>query len=413
MRILNYIFFTICFAITSCGKTQNTQQSSDKTIISDTTTTVIEVIDTTIYPGAYSTNEYLSTLTNKKVGVVVNPSSQIEGTHLVDTLLSNGIQVESIFAPEHGFRGTADAGEVIKNGIDSKSGLPVISLYGDNKKPTANQVENLDVIIFDIQDVGVRFYTYISTMHYIMESCAENNIELIILDRPNPNGDYVAGPIRDPNWKSFVGMHPIPIVHGLTVGELANMINDEGWLSDSVKCNLKVIPCNNYTHQKKYELPVKPSPNLPNYNSIRLYPSLCLLEPTQISVGRGTYFPFEVLGSTEIDTGFCFTPTSIDGMSKYPKHENKECCGQDFRSLSNAPKFTLKYLYDYYQSYPDKEKFYVSRNFFNKIAGTDQLANLLEKGATYEEFTSWYKADLDNFKILRKQYLLYPDNTEK
>ncbi len=412
MRIFNYILAVFLFQFWACGQSQSVNSSKteqDSTNVNPDLQSEIIVADTTIYPGAHQTNSYLDQLKNQRIGLVVNQSSLINNTHLIDTLLSHDINVVKIFAPEHGFRGTADAGEHIDNAVDEKTGLPVISLYGNNKKPKAEQFKDLDLVIFDIQDVGVRFYTYISTMHYVMEACAENNVKLIVFDRPNPNGDYVAGPVLDINFQSFVGMHPIPIVHGLTVGELAKMINGEKWLNDSLVCDLEVVPCKNYTHQSKYELPVKPSPNLPNYLSIRLYPTLCVLEPSQISVGRGTTHPFQVLGSPHIDTGFCFTPVSIEGMSKYPKHQDKKCCGQDFRDMKEAPKFTLRYLYDYYHSYPDKNNFYTSRNFFNKILGTDKVANLLESGASYQEFEDWYQSDLDQYKEKRKQYLIYPE----
>ena len=270
--------------------------------------------------GAYQFESYLPLLENRRVGMLVNHTSLVGNTHLVDTLQSLGVDIRKVFAPEHGFRGTADAGEAVEDGIDKATGLPLISLYGSNKKPGREQLADLDVIIFDIQDVGARFYTYISTMHYMMEACAENGKKLIVLDRPNPNGMYVDGPVLEPEFRSFVGMHPIPVVHGLTVGELAKMINGEGWLDNGVKCDLTVIAMDGYTHDSEYALPVKPSPNLPNQLSVQLYPSLCLFEATVVSVGRGTYEPFQQIGHPSFtDMPDSFTPVSIDGMSKYPR----------------------------------------------------------------------------------------------
>lgn len=360
-----------------------------------------------IKSGAEQTNKYLHLLKGKKVGVVVNQTSVVKTTHLVDTLLSLRVDIKTIFGPEHGFRGKADAGEEIENNIDTKTGIPVVSLYGKNKKPTIEQVQDLDVIIFDIQDVGVRFYTYISTMHYVMEACAENEIPLIILDRPNPNGDYVAGPILDPNYKSFIGMHPIPIVHGLTVGELAQMINGEGWLDKSLKCDLTVIPVQGWNHSTKYDLPVKPSPNLPNYQSIRLYPSLCFFEATNVSIGRGTTFPFQVIGSPSVeDSLFSFTPISIPGMSKYPKHENKVCYGSDLKSIT-PPQFTLSYLINYLKI----EGHTINRpKFFNLLAGNSTLLEQVNSGLSFYKIEKSWQSGLDKFLISRKKYLIYKEN---
>ena len=254
-------------------------------------------------------DDYLPFLKNKKVGLLVNHTSMVNNTHLVDTLLALNVEVTCIFAPEHGFRGKADAGEHVVSGVDPRTGIPVVSLYGDNKKPSEDNLQNMDVVIFDIQDVGARFYTYISSMHYMMEACGENNLKMLVLDRPNPNGEYFDGPVLKKEFQSFVGMHPIPVVHGLTVGELANMINDEGWLKDSIKCDLTVIKMDNYRHDMPYSVPVKPSPNLPTDLSIRLYPSLCFFEATEISVGRGTLMPFQVIGRPDTRFGsFTFPP---------------------------------------------------------------------------------------------------------
>ncbi|HEY8399691.1 MAG TPA: DUF1343 domain-containing protein, partial [Cytophagaceae bacterium] len=308
-----------------------------------------------IITGAEQLEQYLSLLKNKNVALVVNQTSVVGKTHLVDTLLSLGIKVRKIFSPEHGFRGDADAGERVNNEIDAKTGLPIVSLYGNNKKPNKESLKDVDIVIFDIQDVGVRFFTYISTMHYIMEACAENNKKVLILDRPNPNGHYVDGPVLDLKHKSFVGMHPIPIVHGLTVGELAMMINGEKWLDSGRTCDLQVIKVKNYDHKKRYSLPVKPSPNLPNDLSIQLYPHLCLFEGTTLSVGRGTEFPFQVVGHPNKAYGtFQFTPKSIPGMAKSPLHENKVCYGIDLRSLSGEESgFQLKYIMELYNKSPE------------------------------------------------------------
>ena len=354
---------------------------------------------------------YLPLLKDKRVALVVNHSSIIvqnnTKTHLVDTLLSQKVQIKRVFAPEHGFRGDADAGETVKNETDTKTGLPVVSLYGKNKKPTPEQIADVDVVIFDIQDVGVRFFTYISTMHYVMEACAENNKMCIVLDRPNPNGDYVDGAVLQKGFESFIGMHPIPVVHGLTVGELAQMINGERWLKNGVQCNLKVIPLKNYTHQTAYILPVKPSPNLPNPQSIRLYPSLCFFEGTPLSVGRGTDFPFQVIGYPSKNMGeFTFTPVSKVGMAKNPLFENQLCYGVDLRNIK-APTFTLSYLIDFYKKYPEKDKYF--SQFFDKLAGNSLLKEQIKKGLSEEEIKKTWQTDLDAYKKLRKKYLLYEE----
>lgn len=289
--------------------------------------------DVEILPASYQIDEYLPLLKNKKVALAVNHTALIQKTHLIDTLKSLGIDIKTIFVPEHGLRGKADAGEKINSGIDTKTNIPIVSLYGNQKKPSKEHLQNIDIVVFDMQDVGVRFYTYISTLHYLMESCAENQKTLLILDRPNPNGDYIDGWIKSPNYSSFVALHPIPIVHGLTIGELAQMINGENWLKNNTKTDLKIIKIKNYKHQNKYSLPTKPSPNLPNDLSIRLYASLCLFEGTNISVGRGTFFPFQVWGGLDKNLGkFTFTPKSIDGMAKKPMHENQICYGENLQN---------------------------------------------------------------------------------
>jgi uncharacterized protein YbbC (DUF1343 family) len=365
----------------------------------------------TMMLGIEQTQNYLPLLQNKHVALVVNHSSIMiqnnKAIHLVDTLLAQKIKIKKVFAPEHGFRGDADAGETVKNDIDIKTGLPIVSLYGKNKKPTPEQLADIDVVVFDIQDVGVRFFTYISTMHYVMEACAENNKLCIILDRPNPNGDYVDGCVLQKGFESFIGMHPIPVVHGLTVGELALMINGEGWLKDGKKCRLEVIKMQHYTHKTPYILPIKPSPNLPNQQSIRLYPSLCFFEGTPLSVGRGTDFPFQVIGYPNPKMGsFSFTPVSKKGMAKNPLFENQVCYGIDLRNI-DPPPFTLSYLIDFYKKYPEKDKYF--SQFFDKLAGNSQLKEQIKQGMSEKQIRETWKKGLEEYQTLRKKYLLYDD----
>lgn len=353
--------------------------------------------------GAERLDAYLPLIENKKVGVVGNQTSMIGNTHLVDSLLSLRIDVVKVFSPEHGFRGKADAGAKVENGTDNKTGLPIISLYGKNKKPYPEQLEGIDVILFDIQDVGARFYTYISTLHYIMESAAENNISVIVLDRPNPNSHYVDGPIREKGFESFVGMHPIPIVHGMTIGEYAKMINDEHWIS--TKCNLTVIEMENYNHKMKYDLPIKPSPNLPNARAINLYPSLCLFEGTNVSVGRGTPFPFQQFGAPYLENNYSFTPKSGAG-SKFPKHENKICFGTDLRFQEDyLTTLNLIWIIEAYNQCSEKEKFF--NNFFDKLAGTDKLRKQIIIGKTANEIKANWQENLEEFKEIRGKHLIY------
>jgi len=364
--------------------------------------------DTTAITGAMQIENYLPKLKNKKVALVVNHTSLVNDTHLADTLLARKVTIVKIFAPEHGFRGMADAGEHVKNETDLKTGLPIVSLYGKNKKPSAEQLANIDLIVFDIQDVGARFYTYISTMHYIMEAAAENNVKVMILDRPNPNGYYIDGPVLDEKFKSFVGMHPIPIVHGLTVGELAMMINGEKWLNNGVQANLEIVKVHNYSHKDLYHLPVKPSPNLPNDLSISLYPSLCLFEGTNISIARGTIFPFQAIGYPDKKFGtFTFTPKSIDGMAKNPPLENQLCYGIDFRNQPDMHGLSLEYLIKYYNLATDKNVYF--NNFFNKLAGNDILIEQIKAGKTEAEIRKSWQPELNEYKVKRKKYLLYPD----
>jgi uncharacterized protein YbbC (DUF1343 family) len=356
--------------------------------------------------GAEQLDLLLPKLKNKRVALLVNHTATIGKTHLVDSLKKCGVDIKKIFSPEHGFRGDADAGEAVKDGTDAKTGLSVVSLYGKNKKPTDEQLADVDVVIFDIQDVGVRFFTYISSLHYLMEACAEQNKKLIVLDRPNPHGSYVDGPVLDPSLQSFVGMHPIPIVHGLTVGELAQMINGEGWLAGKKKSPLEIIPVKNYTRQTPYSLPIKPSPNLPNDQSIALYPSSCLFEGTVLSVGRGTPHPFEWIGHPDLkNQPFQFTPVSIVGMAKNPPHENKVCNGIDRSGEKVGKEISLKPLIQLYQQFPDKEKFFIP--FFDKLAGNTILKEQIKKGMTEEEIRPTWKPGVEKFKKARKKYMIY------
>ncbi len=365
-----------------------------------------------IVVGAERTNSYLKGLEGKKVGIVANHTSMIKETHLVDSLVGLGVNVVSVFSPEHGFRGTADAGEKVSSNIDKKTGLPIVSLYGKNKKPSKEQIKGLDVIIFDIQDVGARFYTYISTMHYVMEACAENNKQLIVLDRPNPNGHYVDGPILEKEHQSFVGLHPVPIVHGMTIGEYAQLINGEGWLANKVKCELTVVKMEGYDHTRHYKLPIKPSPNLPNMSSIYLYPSLCLFEGTPISVGRGTDKPFQILGHPKMKSDrYSFTPKSMAG-AKSPKLEDEKCQGYDLSFFGTAymkgkGTINLYWLIEIYTNFPEKEGFF--NDMFTLLAGTKKLQQQIEAGKTEQEIHASWKVGLEQFKQTRQQYLLYTD----
>lgn len=366
-----------------------------------------------IVTGAERTNIYLPLLQDKKVAIVANPTSIVlrdnhTNIHLVDTLLSRGVNVVSIFCPEHGFRGQAEAGASINSEVDARTKLPIVSLYGRNKKPTAEQLKGIEVMIFDLQDVGCRFYTYISTLHYVMEACAEQHIMVIVLDRPNPNGHYVDGPVLDMKYQSFVGMHPVPIVYGMTIGEYAQMINGEYWLKDSLQCSLVVVPLQNYTHASHYSLPVAPSPNLQTDQAIALYPNLCLFEGTSISVGRGTSWPFEVVGSFNFKSkDFSFTPHPIKGVSENPPCKNQKCYGLDLRKVTPMNKFSLKYLITLYQGSKSKETFFLKSNFFEKLAGNGQLRHQIQQGLSEEEIRATWQPALDNFKQIRQRYLLY------
>jgi uncharacterized protein YbbC (DUF1343 family) len=389
MGKIKFLAFLFCCA--QCSHSPNPQIASKK-----------EQVEL----GAQQLNLLMPMLKGKRVALVVNNTSLVGKAHLADTLKSQGVNLVRIFGPEHGFRGTAADGEHVDDSLDAKTGISVISLHGNNRKPKPEQLTDVDIVIFDIQDVGARFYTYISTMHYVMEACAENNKDMIVLDRPNPNGSYVDGPIREPEFKYFLAMHPIPIVHGLTVGELAQMINGEGWL-EGKKCKLTVIPMKNWSHSDEYSLPVRPSPNLPNDQAIKLYPSLCLFEQTDISVGRGTTMQFQVLGSPALkDMSFQFTPVVMKGISNTPPHENELCFGIDLRSAKVERKFDLSYLLKFYNIHPNKEKFFLK--YFDNLAGTKELRQQIINGQTEAQIRASWEPKLLQYKEMRKKYLLYP-----
>ena len=364
-----------------------------------------ESINQPIKTGADQIESYIKALQDKRVGLLVNHTSYIEDVHLLDTLTSMGIRIETIFAPEHGFRGNHANGEKVNNEIDEKTQTPVISLYGKNKKPTIEQLSNIDVVIYDVQDVGARFYTYISTMSHMMEACAENGISMLVLDRPNPNGHYVDGPILKKEFSSFVGLHEVPVVHGMTVGEYAKMVNGEGWLKNGVQCDLTVIPLENYTHNSEYSLTIRPSPNLPNDKSINLYPSLGFFEGTIINAGRGTEFQFQRYGASFFSkSDFSYTPKANFG-AKYPKQKGKLCFGVDLRNTKKLSAINLEWLIDAYQKTPKTEKFFGKT--FTIHAGNTKLQQQIEQGLTAKEIRKTWQKDITKFKKIRKQYLIY------
>jgi uncharacterized protein YbbC (DUF1343 family) len=401
-----FLFILILLFSFGCSsvKKSKVESQKSKSIVIETANQKIKNL--ALKTGAENYNAYLPLLENKKIGIVTNPTGIVENKkHLVDFLLENKVDLQKIYAPEHGFRGTADAGEVIKDGKDIKTNLPIISLYGNNKKPKPEQLENIDIIIFDIQDVGVRFYTYISTLHYVMEACAENNIELLVLDRPNPNGTIIDGPALEMDHKSFVGMHSIPVLHGMTIGEYAKMINGEKWLSNGVTCNLTVIPCANYKREMPYSLPIKPSPNLPNDQSINLYASLCFFEGTNVSVGRGTEKQFQIYGSPFLlKTDFSFIPIPNFG-AKEPMHKDILCYGEDLSKIKKVNRLELKWLIKAYANTSDKTVFF--NDFFTKLAGTKKLQEQIIEGVSEKEIRKSWEADLNAFKEMRKLYLIY------
>jgi len=391
----------------SCGSKSN----NEDIILNDNL--ISHSVSDSIIVGANRTALYLPLLKDKKIGIVANQTSVLfkrdnSYTHLVDSLLSLKVKVTKVFSPEHGFRGTADAGESVSDGKDNKTGLPIFSLHGKHKKPSDEQLKDLDMVVFDIQDVGVRFYTYISTLHYVMEACAENNVPLLILDRPNPNGSFFDGPTLEKEHSSFLGMHPIPLVHGMTIGEYAEMINGENWLSNSVQCNITVIKIKNYTHKLDYSLPIRPSPNLPNDQSIILYPSLGLFEGTNINAGRGTEFQFQRYGAPFLNTeyyDFNYIPRPNFG-SKYPKHNGETCYGADLSNIEAKRGFTLTYLMDAYKNATDKSMVFNTANF-TKHAGTEKLQKQIASGKTEAEIRATWQDDLLAFEKTRSKYLIY------
>ena len=362
--------------------------------------------------GADRPELYLPLLKNKTVALVTNQTGLLsDGTFLVDFLVKNSVKIQSIFAPEHGFRGDADAGEHVKNGVDVKTGIPIISLYGSNKKPTAAQVKGLDIIVFDIQDVGVRFYTYISTLTLVMEAAAENNVEVLVLDRPNPHDGYVDGPVLKPQWQSFVGMHPIPVVYGLTIGEYGKMVNGEKWLSKGIQAKYTLIPMQRYHKKQRYEISAQPSPNLPNSRAINIYPSLCFFEGTQVSVGRGTNLPFQIFGSPWTKNfPFTFTPKPSAG-AKDPFLNGKLCYGRNLSETNTDLRMiNLDWLLESYKNYKNPQQdFFLKNLFFDKLAGTDQLRKQIIAGKTSAEIKESWKSDLDAFQKIRAKYVIYAD----
>ena len=388
----------ILFLIVSNASNANSSTGTIKNKIND--------ISNEIKTGADNFEKYIPLLKDKKVGIVTNQTGLLSNKkHVVDFLLEKKINIQTIFAPEHGFRGTADAGEHVVDGKDSKTGLSIISLYGDNKKPKPEQLSGIDVMIFDLQDVGARFYTYISSLHYVMEACAENNVPLIIFDRPNPNGRIVDGPLLEKEFTSFVGMHPIPLLHGMTIGEYAKLINGEKWLKNAAQCKLTVIPCVNYNRKMDYSLLAKPSPNLPNDQSINLYASLCLFEGTNVSMGRGTEKQFQIYGSPYLTkTNFSFTPKPNFG-AKDPVYNGVECFGEDLTSYPKLQQLELKWLLKAYQNTSDKTKFF--NPFFTKLAGTKKLQQQIESGSSEDTIRKSWVKDLEAFKKMRTKYLIY------
>ena len=398
-----FLVLTLFFSFISCG--QNKTSKTDNNIIQKPVTTSIQ-----IETAAQQISLYTPLLKNKNVAIVANQTSVIYKEHdsyiyLIDSLLKLNISIKKVFSPEHGFRGKADASEKVADGIDVKTGLPIVSLYGKNKKPTSEQLKGIDVVVFDIQDVGVRFYTYISTLHYVMEACAENNIPVIVLDRPNPNGHYIDGPTLHIEHKSFVGMHPVPLVYGMTIGEYAQMINGENWLKNDLKCNLTIIPLKNYTHQSIYHLAIRPSPNLPNDKSINLYPSLGFFEGTTINAGRGTESQFQQYGAPFFPkSDFSYTPEPNFG-SKYPKHNGKLCYGVDLKNIQNLDAINIEWLIDAYAKTPKSEKFFGST--FTIHAGNTLLEQQLKDGISAKEIKKSWQPEIKEFKKIRKKYLIY------
>ncbi|WP_394175864.1 exo-beta-N-acetylmuramidase NamZ family protein [Thalassotalea litorea] len=396
------VVLTLCTPLTTSGV------QAKEGLIPESSHTLMPI------PGAERGHQYLSALKGKRVGVIVNQTSRVKDTHLVDFLLSNNIDVNFIFAPEHGFRGDHDAGAIVDSSVDPKTGIEILSIYGSSKRPDDATLTQLDVLIFDIQDVGLRFYTYISSMHYMMEAAADNGIEFWVFDRPNPNGAFVDGPILEPEFKSFVGMHPIPVLHGLTVAELARMIVGEGWLESDNPLPLHVVKVANYKHTMAYHLPVRPSPNLPNSQSIALYPSLCFFEATPISIGRGTPFPFQVIGykrDSDATIGdFNFTPHATPGASLTPKLQNIPLRGQDLRH-ADIRGLQLNSLIEWHQKFSENDLVFFERaDFFDKLAGTKSLRLAIEAGLSEEQIKQSWQQGLEQYRRIRKKYLIYPES---
>ncbi|MEP3211120.1 MAG: DUF1343 domain-containing protein [Maribacter sp.] len=400
-----FIWFLV---LSACGSPQKMEKTNQN---------IAKAKETSIAPkpivvAANRTEKYLPMLKGKSVGIVANQTSVIfdtdKHTHLVDSLIASDVDIKKVFAPEHGFRGQADAGEKVKDGVDLKTGLPLISLYGKNRKPSAEQLQGLDIVLFDIQDVGVRFYTYIATLQLVLEACAENNIPIMVLDRPNPNAHYVDGPTMEAEHTGFLGMNEIPLVYGMTIGEYAKMINEEKWLKDGLKANLMIIPLENWTYTSPYQLAIRPSPNLPNDQAINLYPSLGLFEGTNANAGRGTEFQFQRYGASFLDStqySFTYTPKPNFG-SKNPKEKGKICFGKDLSKISRMNHVTLQWIIDAYNNSTDKSKFF-NRTGFTKHAGTKNLQQQIEAGLSEKEIKASWQTDLEKFKMVREKYLLY------
>lgn len=413
-RLAKNTAFLLLAGLISCSGFSNSKNLSKSDEVKDSVkikNTAEKPQQDDIIMGANQMDDYLPLLKNKNIGIVGNQTSVVFNksghTHLVDSLVALDLTVNTVLSPEHGFRGTASAGESVDSEVDKKTGIPIVSLYGDHKKPTAQDLENIEVLVFDIQDVGLRFYTYISTLHYIMEAAAENDVKVIVLDRPNPNGHYIDGPILEEKHSSFIGMHPVPVVHGMTIGEYAQMINGEKWLKKGIQADLTVIKMKNYTKGQTYSLPIKPSPNLPNDKSINLYSSLCFFEGTNVNAGRGTDLPFQVFGSPELDSDyfdFEFTPVSNEG-AKDPKHENTLCYGRNLQHHDYLEKINLDWLIEAYQHTANKEKFFI--DFFEKLAGTDTLRKQIEDGKSAKEIRKSWKKGLEEYDEMRNDYLLY------
>lgn len=375
-----------------------------------TSLTLGQCTDKRVIPGAEQTEAYIPLIGDRSFALVANHTSLLGGVHLLDTVLNSGIesgQLKKLFCPEHGFRGEKGAGILLDDHKDPLTGIPIVSIYGDNRKPTIEQMAGLELVIFDLQDVGARFYTYISSLHYVMEACAENGVPLIVLDRPNPNIAYVDGPIMEAEYVSFVGKHPIPVVYGMTIGELAQMINGEGWLSSGINCDLTIVPVDHYSRQTPYSLPVRPSPNLANDHAILLYPSTCFIEGTVLSEGRGTTMPFEVYGHPQLESDFSFTPVAIDGVAEHPKFKDELCYGADLRDFTPPAwdQIFLKFLLDAYEAYPDKEGFFIP--YFETLAGTATLRQQIVDGFSADQIRSSWQKDMESFLELREKYLIY------